>query len=128
MIRSSFPSTLPEIQADKQRIKQVLFNLITNAIKFSHDDNPITIKADVLDNEVLIQVSDHGIGIPQADIPAIFNKHYRATNHRDTTGLGLGLHICRQIVEAHGGHIRAESVEGQGSTFSFTLPAASARR
>jgi signal transduction histidine kinase len=118
----SIPNTLPQIEADGQRIKQVLLNLITNAIKFSSDNNAIVVRAEVHDSELLIQVKDHGIGIPQAEMSAIFDKYYQATNRGDVEGHGLGLHICKEIVEAHGGRIWAESLEGQGSTFSLTLP------
>jgi signal transduction histidine kinase len=122
----SIPGNLPSIEADAIRLKQVLLNLITNAMKFSPDDSAVIVRADVRDNELMVQVKDHGIGIPQTEIPAIFNEHYQGTNRGDAEGAGLGLHICRQIVEAHGGHIWAESAEGRGSTFSFTLPLAPA--
>jgi signal transduction histidine kinase len=120
----SIPGDLPAIEADAMRLKQVLLNLITNAVKFSPDNTTVIVRAEVKDSELLIQVKDHGIGIPQDEIPAIFDEHYRASNHGDAEGTGLGLYICRQIVEAHGGRIRAESAEGQGSTFSITFPLA----
>lgn len=123
----SVPNTLPQIEADAQRIKQVLLNLITNAIKFSSDNNAIVVRAEVHDSELLIQVKDHGIGIPRAEMSAIFDKYYQATNRGDVEGQGLGLHICKEIVEAHGGRIWAESLEGQGSIFSLTLPLVPAR-
>jgi len=123
----SIPNTLPEIEADGERIKQVLLNLITNAIKFSSESNAIVVRAEVHDSELLIQVKDHGIGIPLAEMSAIFDKHYVATNRDDLGGHGPGLNICKEIVEAHGGRIWAESLEGQGSTFSLTLPLVQAR-
>ncbi len=118
----SLPNNLPHLEVDGQRIKQVLLNLITNAVKFSSANNAITVRAEAHNNELLVQVKDHGIGIPPADMPSIFDEHYRAGNCGDATGQGLGLHICKEIVEAHGGRIWAESLEGQGSTFSFALP------
>jgi nitrogen-specific signal transduction histidine kinase len=119
---------LPEIEADAFRIKQVIVNLLTNAVKFSPEGSSIDVKAEVHNQELLVQVIDHGIGIPQADIPAIFDRHYQAKNRGDAEGFGLGLFICRQIIEAHGGRIWVESVEGEGSTFSFSLPIATARQ
>jgi nitrogen-specific signal transduction histidine kinase len=119
---------LPDISADGFRIKQVIINLLTNAIKFSPENSPILVKAGTRDRELLVQVIDRGIGIPEADIPAVFNRYYQAKNCNDASGLGLGLYICRQIIEAHGGCIWAESVAGEGSIFSFTLPLAAAER
>jgi signal transduction histidine kinase len=122
----SIPGTLPPIEADGMRIRQVLLNLITNAVKFSPDNAAIIVRAELRDSELLIQVKDRGIGIPPAEISSVFNEYYQAANRGDAAGLGLGLHICKQIVEAHNGRIWAESAEGQGSTFSFTLPVAPA--
>ncbi len=121
-------ASLPPIVADTFRIKQVIVNLLDNAIKYSPEGNSIDIKTEARNNELLVQVTDHGIGISPADIPAIFSKSYRGKNRGDAEGDGLGLYICRQIVEAHGGRIWAESVEGEGSTFSFTLPIAATRQ
>jgi signal transduction histidine kinase len=118
----SLPNNLPPVEADGQRIKQVLLNLINNAVKFSAENNAITVRAEAQNNELLVQVKDHGIGIPPAEMPSVFDEHYRASNCGGAAGQGLGLHICKEIVEAHGGRIWAESLEGQGSTFSFALP------
>jgi signal transduction histidine kinase len=118
----SIPGTLPAIEADAMRLKQVLLNLITNAVKFSPANGAIVVRAEVRENELLVQVKDRGIGIPPEELDSVFEEGYRAANCGDAAGLGLGLHICRQIVEAHGGRIWAESLEGQGSTFSLALP------
>jgi signal transduction histidine kinase len=120
----SLPGTLPAIEADGIRIKQVLLNLITNAIKFSPENSAIIVRAEVRESEFLIRVKDRGIGIPQEELESIFEEGYRAANCGEAVGLGLGLHICRQIVAAHGGRIWAESLAGQGSTFSLALPLA----
>jgi signal transduction histidine kinase len=128
LISYSSNAALPLIKADEFRIKQVVANLLDNAIKYSPEGSSIDVKAEANDNELLVQVTDYGIGISPADIPAIFDKSYRGNNRGNTEGNGLGLYICRQIVEAHGGRIWAESVEGEGSTFSFTLPLAAARQ
>ncbi|MDP2932033.1 MAG: ATP-binding protein [Chloroflexota bacterium] len=121
-ISEDIPVTLPEIEVDGKRLRQVMFNLLDNAIKFSNHGGHINVKAGVQNGKLLIQVSDQGVGIAEEDITAIFERFYRAPDSTRTGGLGLGLYISKQIVEAHGGHIWAESIEGKGSTLSFTLP------
>lgn len=120
-INEDMPATLPDIEADGNRIKQVISNLLGNAIKFS-DGGSITVKSAVRDSEVLVQVADQGIGIPEEAMPHLFERFFRAKDKMARGGTGLGLYISKQIVEAHGGRIWAESKEGEGSTFSFTLP------
>jgi two-component system phosphate regulon sensor histidine kinase PhoR len=123
LISHSLSSTLPVITVDEFRIKQVIINLLTNAIKFSHDDGTIFVNAGVVGNDLLVQVVDHGIGMPVDELAMLFNPHRELIKGRDDIhGDGLGLNISRQIVEAHGGNIWAESVEGSGSKFNFTLP------
>lgn len=112
----SLPNTLPRVEADGRKIGEVLHNLITNAVCSSAEGNAITVRAEARDTELLVQVKDHGAGIPTADMPSIFDKDY-------PFGAGSpGLCACREIVEEHGGRIWVESLEGQGSAFSFTLP------
>jgi signal transduction histidine kinase len=118
----SLPGTLPTVEADEMRIKQVLLNLITNAVKFSPENSAITVRAEVRKDELLIQVKDRGTGIPQDERESVFEEGYRMASCDKAAGQGLGLHICRQIVEAQGGRIWVESLEGQGSTFSLALP------
>ncbi|MFC1942462.1 PAS domain S-box protein [Chloroflexota bacterium] len=120
-VRKNISVTLPEIDADGARIKQVIGNLLGNAIKFS-DGGIVTVKSAVRDSKVLIQVTDHGIGVPEDAIPHLFEKFFRAKDEMARGGTGLGLYISKQIVEAHGGHIWAKSKEGKGSRFGFTLP------
>jgi signal transduction histidine kinase len=122
LIGHNLTPELPEVKADASRIKQVITNLLTNAIKFSPENRPIFVKAQSKDNELLVQVIDYGIGIPKGELKAIFNKGHQADNRGEVEGNGLGLYICQQILKAHGGNIWAESVEGEGSTFCFTLP------
>ena len=122
LITHELATDLPEIKTDASRIKQVITNLLTNAIKFSPENSPILVKAQAKDNELLVQVIDHGIGIPGAELSAIFDKYYQATNRGNVEGNGLGLYICREIIKAYDGNIWAESIEGEGSTFCFTLP------
>jgi signal transduction histidine kinase len=110
--------------ADRPRIEQVLRNLIVNAALYSHGGAPITIHGVKRANDVLMGVSDRGIGIAADDLPRIFDRFYRAKNAltQQTRGAGLGLSICKSLVEAHGGQIWAESQQGAGSTFFFAIP------
>jgi len=115
-------SNLPEMEIDSERIRQVMANLLNNAIKFSEPGGNVTVKAMVKDRELLVQVADRGIGIPEEAIPRLFERFYRVGDTPWAGGTGLGLYISRQIIEAHGGRIWAESKKGEGSTFSFSLP------
>ena len=103
---------------------QVLTNLIGNAIKFSEAEDAITITATADEKEIIVHVKDNGIGIPAEDLESIFSRYYQASNksERSAMGSGLGLHIAKKIVEGHGGRIWAESEDGQGSIFSFSVP------
>jgi len=120
----AIPPSLPKVMADEARVEQVLVNLIHNAIKFTPSGGRINISAKARDSDILVSVTDTGIGIPADDLPRIFERFYKADKSRSGGGTGLGLAIAKHIVEAHGGRIWAESVEGKGSTFSFTLPLA----
>jgi len=125
------PADPPLVYADGPKIEQVLFNLVSNAIKFSPAGGEVRIRAwrepGEPGGQVVVAVADHGLGIPPEDLERIFQKFYRVRtpDRRDIYGTGLGLTICRQIVEAHGGRIWVESELGQGSTFYFALPVAS---
>ena len=120
----NLPPQLPEVIGDRQRLEQVLTNLIGNAIKFSATDDQVAVSASETGTDLLVQVEDKGIGIPPEDLESIFSRYYQAGNksERSAMGSGLGLHIAKKIVEGHGGQIWVESEDGQGSTFSFTLP------
>jgi len=111
---------------DGGRIEQVLANLLTNAIKYSPAGGPVevTLRAEIERQEALISIRDQGIGIPQAEQAHLFGRFVRATNGQayGISGTGLGLYLCRELVEQHGGHIWFESIEGAGSTFSIRLP------
>ncbi|MDP1548232.1 MAG: ATP-binding protein [Anaerolineales bacterium] len=115
---------LPKMQADEQRITQVLFNLISNALRHTPASGTITISAELRDERILVSVRDTGTGIPPEDLPHVFERFYRAdrSRARSTGGSGLGLTIAKQIIEAHGGQIWAQSWLGAGSTFAFSLP------
>jgi signal transduction histidine kinase len=104
----------------------VLANLLTNAIKYSPAGGPVevTLRAEIERQGALISIRDQGIGIPQAEQAHLFGRFVRATNGQahGISGTGLGLYLCRELVEQHGGHIWFESIEGAGSTFFIRLP------
>ena len=111
------------IPADRQRIGQILTNLLTNAVKYSPEGSEVTVRVRRDADEARIAVIDRGIGIPPDAIPRLFERFYRAAGTADqASGLGLGLHISRRIVAAHGGRIEVESTPGEGSTFTIVLP------
>jgi two-component system phosphate regulon sensor histidine kinase PhoR len=123
-------SKLPLVLADRDRARAVVTNLLHNAIKFTPPGGNVTITAtsgdpdEQGDGEVMFSIRDTGIGIPADDLSRIFERFYKADRARSGGGTGLGLAIARHIVQGHGGRIWAESVEGEGSTFYFTLPSA----
>ncbi len=119
------PSDLPPVLADAERIQQAVTNLVHNAVKFTPSGGEVTISAAVSKDEVVVSVRDTGVGIPADDLPRIFERFYKADQARSGGGTGLGLAIAKHIVQGHGGRIWAESVEGRGSTFYFSLPAVS---
>ncbi|MEA2350520.1 MAG: two-component system, OmpR family, sensor kinase, partial [Thermoleophilaceae bacterium] len=115
------------VDADRDRIRQVVANLVDNAVKYSPPGGVVRTEAWREDGEAGLRVSDDGLGIPADALPHVFDRFYRvdSTRVRASGGSGLGLAICHEIVTAHGGRIWAESDEGHGSRFSLTLPAAS---
>ena len=113
------------VQADSARLEQVLANLLSNAVKYTPGGGTIAVSVSQDDASACVSVRDAGIGLPDGSAEAIFEPFGRAPNaaHRHIQGLGLGLYICRQIVERHGGRIWAESPgDGGGATFTFCLP------
>jgi len=123
-VEADFPPEFPPILADPEKIGEVLTNLVENATKFSPQGGTITIKGETSGNEISVTVVDEGIGIALRDQERIFERFYRVEDSlaRPTQGTGLGLYICKTIIEAHGGRIRVESELGKGSHFTFTLP------
>jgi two-component system phosphate regulon sensor histidine kinase PhoR len=123
-MRVALPADLPPVLADAERARQVVTNLVHNAIKFTPAGGQVEIMAEVAGGEVIVSVRDTGVGIPAYDLSRIFERFYKADRARSSSGTGLGLAIAKHIVQAHAGRIWAESVEGQGSTFYFSLPIA----
>ncbi|MGW8143097.1 MAG: ATP-binding protein [Anaerolineales bacterium] len=116
--------TVPDVRADFSRMEQVLVNLLHNSIKFTPSGGSITISCFQKEDQVVISVADTGEGISAEDFPRIFERFYKADQARSGGGTGLGLAIAKHLVEAHKGKIWAESIEGRGSTFFFSLPRA----
>ncbi len=112
------------IQGDDLRLEQVFQNLLQNAVKYSPRNAPIGVVVRQHEGRICVAVQDRGIGVPQADLPHLFERFYRADNVESAkiSGLGIGLYVVKQIVELHGGEIMVESVEGKGSTFTVSLP------
>lgn len=121
-VRVDVPDDLPLVPMDFALIVQVLVNLIDNALKYSPPQSPIEIRALTQGNQIQVQVMDRGIGIPSADLPRVFDKFYRVQRPDMVSGTGMGLAICKGIVEAHGGIITAENRLGGGALLTFTLP------
>ncbi|HET6747422.1 MAG TPA: HAMP domain-containing sensor histidine kinase [Candidatus Saccharimonadales bacterium] len=118
-----FPKDLPTIAADKASISEVISNLIDNAVKYSNEGGAVNVTAVVDGDFVKVSVEDHGIGMPGSVISNLFHKFYRSHRSRETVaGTGIGLYICKAIVESHGGKIEVRSTEGEGSVFEFTIP------
>jgi two-component system NtrC family sensor kinase len=117
------PDQIPLLRGNPIRLRQMLDNLIGNAIKYTPDHGDVTIEVEVQEGQIILRISDTGIGIPPADQPHIFNKFYRATNApKGVGGSGLGLAIVKSIVDNHQGRIWVESVVGEGTTFVIVLP------
>lgn len=122
--RVQIPEHLPPVQADADRLHQVLINLLSNAVKFSPQGGVITTAIRYEGNEVFVSVADQGIGIPPEELPKVFDRFFRVDNRdiRNIGGTGLGLTLVKDIIASHGGSVWVESTPGQGSTFFFTLP------
>ncbi|EIJ80179.1 multi-sensor signal transduction histidine kinase [Bacillus methanolicus PB1] len=124
----TFKRLLPErplfVEADEDKLTQVLDNIISNALKYSPEGGQITFKVEEQDEQILVSISDQGVGIPKENIDKIFERFYRVDKARSRKlgGTGLGLAIAKEMVKAHGGDICATSVEGKGTTIYFTLP------
>jgi PAS domain S-box-containing protein len=122
------PPTLAPVATDRDKLRQVLANLVGNAVKYSHSSGRIDVRLEEDGPHLRIAVGDEGVGIPQTELQRIFEKFYRLHSNttREVGGTGLGLYICRELVRRMGGRIWVESSEGSGSTFFVELPLASA--
>ena len=110
-----------EIYADRSELRRVICNLCGNAINYTQEGGKVTITLKTEGNDLIFSVSDNGSGIPQEDIPNMFQRFSQGTSKKRSTGTGLGLYLSRQIIESHGGKIWLESVLNKGSEFSFLL-------
>jgi signal transduction histidine kinase len=127
-LERGIPEDLPLVFADRERVHQVLFNLLDNAVRFTPSGGRVTVSADRHDGSVDVHVADTGPGISPEHLPRLFERFYRIDPARAQKegGTGIGLAIARSVVEAHGGRIWAESELGKGSVFTFELPVAGA--
>ena len=122
---TDLPESLPLIVGDPIRLRQMLGNLLENAIKYTPDHGEVSIKAHAENDQVIVSVSDTGFGIPTADQPYLFDKFFRASNvPDDLPGTGLGLSIVKSIIENHQGRIWVDSMVDQGTTFTIVFPSA----
>jgi len=124
----TFSESIQMVYADLGKIQQVLYNLIDNAIKFSHADSTILIQASVKYEKIFVSIKDTGIGIPKESLKKIWDRFYKSdlSRGKDKKGTGLGLAIVREIIQSHGENIDVVSTEGVGSEFIFSLPKAGA--
>lgn len=120
----NLPPRLPNIIADSLRIEQVLINLLSNAAKFTPQGGSISVSADEQNGYIVIEVQDSGPSIPLEEQHKVFQPYYRlkGANKEHIPGVGLGLALCKHLVELHGGRIWIESEQGKGNTFAFSLP------
>jgi two-component system sensor histidine kinase VicK len=125
-----FPNDFPVVNADPRWIKQVFRNILDNAVKYSPEGGLIVIKGEIRLSDVVVSVSDQGIGISPEDLIPLFEKYFRVRSATTlhVSGTGLGLPIARVIVEAHGGRIWVESKVGEGTTIYFSLPRMQAQK
>lgn len=122
----SCEENMPDVDGDRERIEQVIMNIVSNAIKYTPDGGKIAIAAATSGRNVFVRISDNGIGIPEKDLPRLFERFYRVdkARSRESGGTGLGLSIAKEILNQHKGDIRIESVYGEGTDVTITLPAA----
>jgi len=110
------------VEGDRYRMIEVVNNYLSNGIKYSNGSTDVFLKIERNDNEMIFSVKDNGLGIPKAQLPHIFKRFFRAEKTKNLEGLGLGLYLCSQIISAHKGRVWAESEDGKGSTFYFSIP------
>ncbi len=123
-INADFEKLPQSIYADPARVEQIFANLLSNAVKYSPDNPVINIYGEVIGNDAVVMVQDHGLGIPKQDIPKMFERFFRASTSSGIAGTGIGLNLVKQLVKLHGGRVELYSVEGEGSIFTVYLPVA----
>ncbi|HUG34609.1 MAG TPA: ATP-binding protein [Anaerolineales bacterium] len=122
-IRVDVPNDMPLMEADRDKIKQVLLNLISNAIKYNRPNGSVIVTGNYTDTELSMIVQDTGMGIPDESIPHLFEKFFRVREHEgNANGTGLGLSICKQIIQGHNGRIEVKSKIGVGTSFGVHIP------
>lgn len=121
---TQIPQNLPPVSVDPDRLERILLNLLNNALKFSPADSKVVIQAHEVSGEIKISVTDQGKGLTPKECSCLFKRFSLVKDSRTSGGVGLGLYICRLLVEAHGGRIWVESKAGQGTSFYLTLPIA----
>ncbi len=122
-IEVNAPSDMPVVEADRDRLKQVLLNLISNAVKYNYPGGTVSVRAGIDDKSWFVSVADTGMGIPHDALPNLFTKFYRVKGtETKAIGTGLGLSICKQIIQGHGGRIDVKSKVGEGTIFTVYLP------
>jgi signal transduction histidine kinase len=122
-LAAEIPRTLPHIRGDRERLRQLLDNLLSNALKYSDAGGEVSVAACAENGSVKVRDTDHGPGIPPEHQGIIFQKFGRAAGRAVKPGTGLGLFISRSFAEAHGGSLEVDSRPGEGATFTLTLPA-----
>jgi signal transduction histidine kinase len=122
-IRVDVPGDMPLMEADRDKIKQVVLNLMSNAIKYNRPNGSVIVTGNFTENEQSVVIQDTGVGIPEESIPHLFEKFYRVREHENkASGTGLGLSICKQIVQGHNGRIEVKSKMGVGTSFTVHIP------
>lgn len=122
-IRIDVPNDMPLLEADRDKIKQVLLNLMSNAIKYNRPNGSVIVTGNYNESEISVAVQDTGVGIPDESLPHLFEKFYRVREHEGkASGTGLGLSICKQIIQGHNGRIEVKSKMGVGTSFNLHLP------
>jgi len=129
-IRCELPDPPLRTMGDRRQLVSALYNLLENAAKYSDEGSVVTLRAVANGDDIDLEVSDHGVGIPARDLERVFERFYRVdrARSRETGGTGLGLSIVKHVAENHGGTVEVESEEGEGSTFTLAIPADRARR
>ncbi len=113
---------IPPLIGNPIRLRQMISNLLDNAVKYTPEAGTVNLSTQREEGQILLCVSDSGIGIPSSEVPYVFNKFYRASNVQNTAGTGLGLSIVKSVAEIHGGRVWVDSTDGKGTKFTVVLP------